>query len=284
MSALLVLVWLCSSIVHASLIVEVESISVTAGQSGFLDVFLAASGSNSQLQGYDVRVRLSPAAAGVTLGTPQKTDVGANPRPAVFPDALSPVSSDGATIYAASDTAAAVSITDQVGLARIPFTTTLAASGPYALLIDTSPIGTLLANGNGDAIPFTPMNGSLNVTPMPPIVLGDFNLDGQLTAADVPAMLAALKDLNAYKTAHGLSDAQLRSLGDVNGDFNPAKLTGGVNNADLQALLNLLASRGTSMTSVPEPQSLLAAIWGATLIGAWSAGASSKFARKGRIS
>jgi hypothetical protein len=279
-----VFVWLCSSIVHASLIVEVESKSVAAGQSGFLDVFLAASGSNPQLQGYDVRVRLSPTAAGVTLGTPQKTDVGANPRPAVFPDALSPVSSDGATIYAASDTATAVSIADQVGLARIPFTTTLAASGPYALLIDTSPIGTLLANGNGDAIPFTTMNGSLSVTPVPPIVLGDFNLDGQLTGADVPAILAALKDLNAYKTAHGLSDAQLRSLGDVNGDFNPAKLTGGVNNADLQSLLNLLAGRGTSVTSVPEPQSLFAAIWGVALICAWSVGISTKFARKVRNS
>ncbi len=90
---------------------------------------------------------------------------------------------------------------------------------------------------------------------VPPTVLGDLNRDGQLTAADVPAMISALTNLNAYKTAHNMSDIQLRAVGDVNGDFNPATLTGGVNNPDLQALLNLL--KGSTMTSVPEP----AAIW-----------------------
>jgi hypothetical protein len=29
---------------------------------------------------------------------------------------------------------------------------------------------------------------------------GDFNVDGQVTSADVPAMLKALADLNAYKS------------------------------------------------------------------------------------
>jgi hypothetical protein len=88
-----------------------------------------------------------------------------------------------------------------------------------------------------------------------PTILGDMNRDGQLTAADVPAMISALTNLNAYKTAHNMSDIQLRAVGDVNGDYNPATLTGGVNNEDLQALLNLL--KGSTMTSVPEP----AAIW-----------------------
>ena len=65
-------------------------------------------------------------------------------------------------------------------------------------------------------------------------LLGDWNLDGQQTAADVTAALGAFADLGGYQTAHNLSGAQLVALGDINGD-------GRVDNADLQALLSLLA-------------------------------------------
>jgi hypothetical protein len=58
-------------------------------------------------------------------------------------------------------------------------------------------------------------------------------------------MLAALADLNAYKTQQGISDAVLLAVGDVNQD-------NAVTNADLQSLLNLLRS-GNGAQAVPEP-------------------------------
>ena len=78
---------------------------------------------------------------------------------------------------------------------------------------------------------------------------GDFNRDGHVNSADIPAMLAALADLNAYKSAHALSDADLLTIGDVDGD-------GKVTNADVQSLLTLLKYGGGSTTPVPEPASL----------------------------
>ena len=78
---------------------------------------------------------------------------------------------------------------------------------------------------------------------------GDFNRDGQVNAADIPAMLAALADLTAYQTSTNLSGPQLVLLGDIDGD-------GAVTNADLQALLNLLKSGGGSVAQVPEPASI----------------------------
>ena len=50
--------------------------------------------------------------------------------------------------------------------------------------------------------------------------------------------------------------ADLLAIGDINGD-------GVVNNADLQALLNLLKSGGGSLAAVPEPSSLALTIFGA---------------------
>jgi hypothetical protein len=56
---------------------------------------------------------------------------------------------------------------------------------------------------------------------------GDFNQDGHTTAADISAMLAALADLNAFKSAHDLSGNGLRSIGDLNasGTLNTARAT-----------------------------------------------------------
>jgi Dockerin type I domain len=87
----------------------------------------------------------------------------------------------------------------------------------------------------------------------PKIVLGDINRDGHLNVADIQAMLSALADLNAYRSANNLSDPQqFNNLADVNHD-------GSVNNLDLQALLALIADTGSgsigSPTAVPEPAS-----------------------------
>ena len=78
--------------------------------------------------------------------------------------------------------------------------------------------------------------------------LGDFNQDGHVNAADIPVMLAALSDLNAYETSHNLSAANLISIGDLDH-------SGAVTNADLQGLLDLLKSGGGSVAAVPEPAS-----------------------------
>jgi uncharacterized repeat protein (TIGR03803 family) len=81
---------------------------------------------------------------------------------------------------------------------------------------------------------------------------GDFNLDGQVTIADIQAMLQSLSDLNKFQTDNKLSVEDLLAIGDINGD-------GKINNADIQPLLNLIANTnpGTAIvTSVPEPASI----------------------------
>jgi formylglycine-generating enzyme len=82
---------------------------------------------------------------------------------------------------------------------------------------------------------------------------GDFNRDGHVNAADVSAMMAALADLHGYETHQGLSDAQLLTAGDINGD---GKLTDG----DLQSLLNLLKASSGSSNPVPEPDTFVLAV------------------------
>ena len=62
-------------------------------------------------------------------------------------------------------------------------------------------------------------------------------------------MLAALVDLNAYKTANRLSDADLLLIGDVDG-------SGTLTNGDLTALIGLLRTGGGSIAGVPEPASI----------------------------
>ncbi len=68
------------------------------------------------------------------------------------------------------------------------------------------------------------------------IMLGDFNRDGQVTVADIPAMLTALANLAGYQTAQSLSSAELIQLADVNAD-------GRVDNRDTQGLIALLANQ-----------------------------------------
>ena len=76
-----------------------------------------------------------------------------------------------------------------------------------------------------------------------PNVLGDFNRDGQVTAADIPAMLSALTDLNAYLSARSLSPAQLVVIGDFDN-------SGSVTNRDIQGLLDLVASQGGGASAI----------------------------------
>jgi hypothetical protein len=52
--------------------------------------------------------------------------------------------------------------------------------------------------------------------------------------------------LNAYKVAHGLGDTNLLAIGDLDH-------SGAVTNADIQSLLNLIASGAGIVQSVPEP-------------------------------
>jgi len=89
--------------------------------------------------------------------------------------------------------------------------------------------------------------------PTPPL-LGDFDRDGKLTAADISVMLNALTELGSYQKWAGLSDAGLLAIGDLDGDQF-------VTNADLQLLLRLVANQG-SPVNVPEPVGYLSALLG----------------------
>jgi hypothetical protein len=91
-----------------------------------------------------------------------------------------------------------------------------------------------------------------------PVVLGDFNQDGHLTTADIPAMEAALVNVTSAEATYG---STYLSIGDINHD-------GHVNNADLQALVNLLKAGGGSSSPVPEPASLALLAFGSlALVG-----------------
>jgi len=72
-----------------------------------------------------------------------------------------------------------------------------------------------------------------------PLLKGDFNRDGQLTAGDIFAAMSAVSDLKHYQAAQGLTDAQLLEIGDADG-------SGTISNADIQAVINLVASAGTA--------------------------------------
>ncbi len=90
---------------------------------------------------------------------------------------------------------------------------------------------------------------------VPPLT-GDFNLDGHVNAADIQAMEGFLTNEAGYKAAHNLSDYDIETLADIDGN-------GTVNNGDLGALLNYLISGGGSTNTVPEPASLVLLACGA---------------------
>ncbi len=93
-----------------------------------------------------------------------------------------------------------------------------------------------------------------------PLLRGDFNRDGHVTMADIPAMLMALTDLSVYQATYLLDGSQLAAIGDFDN-------SGVVTNRDIQGLLDLVASLGGgSVAAVPEPTSLLLLTAGGLLL------------------
>jgi hypothetical protein len=86
-------------------------------------------------------------------------------------------------------------------------------------------------------------------------VLGDFNRDGHVNAADIPVMEQALANSAAYEAQYHVTSAELQEIGNING-------SGQFNNAQVQALINLLQSGGGNLASVPEPSSLILLLLG----------------------
>ncbi|HTQ40824.1 MAG TPA: choice-of-anchor tandem repeat GloVer-containing protein [Pirellulales bacterium] len=119
----------------------------------------------------------------------------------------------------------------------------------------TNPAGVIMdASGNlfGTTI-YGGANNEGTVFELSPILLGDFNFDGHVDAADIAAMEQTLANLPSYQSANGLSNSQLLAIGDINGD-------GVFNNADLQAFLDYLQSGGGSTNPVPEPSTFVLAV------------------------
>jgi hypothetical protein len=118
--------------------------------------------------------------------------------------------------------------------------------GPLLLLVSDAGRfvtgATILANG--EVVP---------VSADPTHIPGDWDLNLVVNAADIPVMLTALTDLNAYKSDHILSDENLLNIGDL--DYS-----GNVNNKDIQPELDYIATGvlgGGSVAAVPEPATLV---------------------------
>jgi Bacterial Ig domain len=171
-----------------------------------------------------------PDTANMTGATVSITGGFANGDTLSFVNQLGITGSFNATSGVLSLTGSAVPRDYQVALRAITFSTASSAAA------GTRTISSTLNDGVANSNTATKQIGvQKNTTPL----AGDFTLDGHVNAADVSAMLTALADLNAFKTAHSLSPADLLAIGDVNHD-------GAVTNRDLQALLSLLISGGGS--------------------------------------
>jgi hypothetical protein len=129
---------------------------------------------------------------------------------------------------------------------RVRLLNSAANQTPYPGVADSLPIFLLYNNGVADSIMDTADDWvTINLVPF-----GDFNRDQNTTADDIPAMLAALTDLQPYKTNHQLTQEELVGFADINGD-------GKVDNVDIQAMLDYTASTGGGgAQAVPEPASL----------------------------
>jgi hypothetical protein len=84
-------------------------------------------------------------------------------------------------------------------------------------------------------------------------VPGDLDRDGKISLADLPAMLSALTDLDGYQSNRGLNSTELLTLADFDH-------SGAVTNADIQGMLDLLASQPAGeLNPVPEPAGFVSA-------------------------
>jgi len=138
------------------------------------------------------------------------------------------------------------------------FATDLANVADFRILVSAT------ASGIGDNVALGGRIGIDNITAVaspPPIVKGDWDRNGSVTAADIPAMLIGLTDLTAYKTQKSLDDAGLLSVGDFTSD-------GHVTNSDMQPLLDLVGGGMGSIAAVPEPSAIgLACFAAAGMVG-----------------
>ena len=145
------------------------------------------------------------------------------------------------------------------------------SSQSYLATIGVAPVGTYSATYTLNLSDDVHLAGALgqqltlNVSGTVSYLRGDFNIDGQITAADIPAMLKAIADLNNYKSTEGLDATSLMAVADVNHD-------GSITNADIQSLLDLVASQpgGGSAAAVPEPKNFILLVIGIALTVAMS--------------
>ena len=121
----------------------------------------------------------------------------------------------------------------------------------YASAVDLSGLTVTVPNSdpfaNASPVQGVYTYGLTSVTTAPALLPGDFNRDGHVDVADISAMLGALVDLKGYELSHGLTDAQLQVIGDLDGDFQ-------LTNADIQPLLDLLSGGSGTMAPVPSRQ------------------------------
>ena len=121
-----------------------------------------------------------------------------------------------------------------------------------------NPDGTINFNGfygdysltiNGQSHPYrmTLQKGTTDYS-LVVLSLGDFNIDGQITNADLQAMLKALQSPSGYETANSLSVSDLLTIGDFNCDHL-------FTTADLSGMMNQLVA-GSNVTGVPEPAAI----------------------------
>ena len=129
------------------------------------------------------------------------------------------------------------------------------SSLPFTATFGTAPVGsysatyTLNLSDDVHLVGAAPQSLTLTISGTIAYLRGDFNIDGQLTAADIPAMLAALTNLPAYRAEHNLSPDDLLAIGDVDS-------SGAINNADIQTELDRIAGVG-ALTAVPEPATIV---------------------------
>ena len=145
-------------------------------------------------------------------------------------------------------------------LSVVNWSGSLTGGGTDQLLVGTTAAG--LTAAQLSEIHFEGFNGaqmlaSGEVVPLTAStrLLGDFNFDGHVNAADLPAAMSALTDLKSYIASKSLTSEDLLNIGDL--DFS-----GAVNNGDLQGLITYLQAGHGSLAAVPEPASWVLASMG----------------------